>query len=367
LPRDIISTLLEGLRELTDNYGCTLVLSTATQPAFETRRVAGKEFKGLENIREIMSEPVRLKRVNYHWPHLDEKLSCWDELTKQILRHKRVLVVTHLRKDARELARKLQIADDGVPLYHLSAQMCPAHRFEILNRISELMRDKKAPCRLVSTQLVEAGVDLDFDVVYRALGGLDSIVQAAGRCNREGWEQLGDVYIYRFTDPPRGVPLQGAEVCLEMIKSLEAEGEELDLEDPAIFKTYFRKLYLIKGSEKIQPLREQFRYKEVDSLMNLIDEDGGENVVVHYRDSERYLEKLKEYGWSKELSRKLQLYTVRVRERDFKELRARGFLDVGSYDRLNVLSKFCQKSGYDDFLGLLPVDEIKGETGYFTG
>jgi CRISPR-associated helicase Cas3/CRISPR-associated endonuclease Cas3-HD len=363
LPRDLLSTLLEGLRELTDNYGCTLVISTATQPAFETR----KTFRGLGNIREIMSEPVSLKRVNYHWPNLDEKLSCWDELAERILRHKRVLVVTHRRKDARDLARKLQTADDGVPLYHLSAQMCPAHRFEILGKISELMKDKKAPCRLVSTQLIEAGVDLDFDVVYRALGGLDSIVQSAGRCNREGREKLGDVYIYRFTEPPQGVLMQGAEICLEMIESAKLSGVELDLEDPAIFKTYFRKLYLTKGAEQISPLRERFHYKEVDSLMKLIDEDGGKSVVVQYGDSEKYLEKLKKYGWNKELSRKLQLYTVHVRGNDFRELCARGFVDVESYDRLNVLSQFCKKSGYDDFLGLLPADEIKSDVDYFIG
>ncbi|MDR1916739.1 MAG: CRISPR-associated helicase Cas3', partial [Synergistaceae bacterium] len=253
LPSDLIKTLLEGLRELEEHYGCSVLISTATQPAFETR---GK-FKGLENIREIMIEHVYLKRVNYHWLNLSEKLSCWGELAERVLQHKRVLVVTHLRKDARDLAKELREKDDKVPLYHLSAQMCPAHRFEILEKIKRLLKDKNAHCRLVSTQLVEAGVDLDFDAVYRALGGLDSIVQSAGRCNREGRDEFGDVYIYRFTDPPKGVPRKGAEVCLEMIKSAEFEGKELDLEDPAIFKTYFRKLYFMKEAEKISAARER--------------------------------------------------------------------------------------------------------------
>jgi hypothetical protein len=144
-----------------------------------------------------------------------------------------------------------------------------------------------------------------------------------------------------------------------MFDNAKSIGEELDLENPAIFKTYFRELYFIKGAERIPALREQFHFKGVDSLMNLIDEEGGKNVVVHYGASGRCLEKLKKYGWSKGLSRKLQLYTVRVRKNDFNELDARGFLDK-NYSWLNILSPLCEKSGYDNFLGLLPAGEIEG-------
>ena len=354
LPPKYLNSLLEGMRELTEHYGCTIVVSTATQPALKARPGLPE---GFETVREIVPEPIVLKRVHYHWPEEGEKLSGWDELTERAAGHRRVLLVTHLRKDARELAQAMLKRAPDAPTFHLSAQMCPAHRMDVLGEVRKALKESDLPCHLVSTQLVEAGVDLDFETVYRALGGLDSVIQAAGRCNREGKADLGDVYIYRFTDPPVGVPRQARDACEEMLKSARLQGKELDPDDPGNFEIFFRKLYAKREATTIEADREHFRFKTVDAAFKMIEDEGRKSIVVPYGDAQRCRELLEKYGWSRELSRKLQQYTVQIPERDFNEMLARGFLDevVKEAYFLNPLFK----NSYDGMYGLLPPDEIK--------
>ena len=226
LPSAFLLSILDALNELARGYGCSVVLSTATQPALAKRDTLPE---GLTDVREIVPAPRaladRLKRVTVHWPDPDDEPRTWPELAEELRGHPRVLAIVHRRQDARDLAQLLP--PEG--LFHLSALMCPRHRSDTLAQVREALAGD-GPCRLVSTQLIEAGVDVDFPVVYRALGGLDRIVQGAGRCNREGKGDAGRVVVFRApTPPPRGAPTKGLETTLSLLR--EREGG-LDVDDP---------------------------------------------------------------------------------------------------------------------------------------
>jgi len=190
LPVEYLRPCLMALQELAANYGATIVLCTATQPVLHRRL----DFPiGLESIREIVPEPrelsLALKRV-----HVEDLGTLSDEaIAERLASHPRVLCIVNTRKHARELFRGCR---DLEGIRHLSAAMCPAHRTETLQKIRNDLNRGQA-CRVISTQVVEAGVDLDFPVVYRSLAGLDSIAQAAGRCNRNGREPCGTTYVFR--------------------------------------------------------------------------------------------------------------------------------------------------------------------------
>ena len=195
LPVDFLSPCLRVLQELSDNYHTTSVLCTATQPAIHYDEA---EFPiGLKNCREIIADTDSLfgalKRVEVS-PLGDLPDNT---LAEKLTTHSQVLCIVNRRKHAQELFQLIGGADGH---YHLSALMCPEHRSQILAKIRKRLI-QKLPTRVISTQLIEAGVDVDFPVVYRALAGLDSIAQAAGRCNRNGkLQERGHTYIFQPED-----------------------------------------------------------------------------------------------------------------------------------------------------------------------
>ena len=185
LPVDYLEPCLRGLRELTANYGSTAVLCTATQPAVQWR----DDFRiGLEDVREIIPDPPRLyanlKRVAVEY--LDKLTDA--ALAERIVEHDQVLCIVNTRRHARMLYEA--IGERSEQHFHLSALMCPQHRTEVLTRIKDQLAARQT-CRVISTQLIECGVDIDFPIVYRSLAGVDSIAQAAGRCNRNGAQTKG--------------------------------------------------------------------------------------------------------------------------------------------------------------------------------
>lgn len=191
LPVDFLHPCLHVLQELTTHYHTTAVLCTATQPAIHHHPA---DFPiGFEGCREIIRDTpalfAALKRVDVHF--IGRRSD--QDLAHDIKQHPQVLCIVNRRKHAREIFRMLEQDDAN---HHLSALMCPEHRSVILTEVRQRLA-QGLPTRLISTQLIEAGVDVDFPTVYRALAGLDSIAQAAGRCNRNGkLASLGNAHVF---------------------------------------------------------------------------------------------------------------------------------------------------------------------------
>jgi CRISPR-associated endonuclease/helicase Cas3 len=361
LPPAFLLSIVEALNELATHYGCSIVLSTATPPALAAR----ERFEtGLKGIRQIVANTKelaeKLKRVEYAWPMEGAPSMIWAQLAREMVGHQQVLAVVHKRDDARNLARELMsIAPEDEPVWHLSALMCAAHRSEVVAKIKDALK-REAACRVVSTQLVEAGVDVDFPIVYRALGGLDSIVQAAGRCNREGRLNKGRVVVFRAeTSPPRGTPRQAMEVTESLLREA---GGMLDPSDPALFEKYFSMLYVVKDldAKRIQPLRQEFNFASVGREFKLIEDGFTKPVVVPYGEAAMHVQELRPPKRpTREALRGLQRFIVNIYPDAFAKFRGAGALEE-PIEGIFVLAKPYEKS-YDDTFGLLTGDEPQAD------
>lgn len=278
LPPLLLQPILNVLNELTNPnrpYKCTAVFCTATQPALTKTEDLPC---GIENIIPIIPpETARkhfdiLKRTDYDW---QEEEKSWDEIAKEMLVSpmQRALAVVNTRPNARSLynALKNMIGGKNDYLFHLSTWMMPSHRKIVLDEIRTRLENKQQ-CLLVSTQCVEAGVDVDFSEVWRAFGPYDSIVQAAGRCNRSGkLLNKGKVHIFHPSDKGLSKGLYfTATKQTELLRKMKMA----DPENPESFEHYFRLLYQLSVPDEcaIQKARAEFRFEEVDRLFNFIDE-----------------------------------------------------------------------------------------------
>lgn len=212
LPDEFLEPCLAMLGELALNYGSTVVLCTATQPSFGKHWLHDAEPIEMVPVsrrhEELLNKRVNIESIGQIAP---------DNLTNRAAENDQVLLIVSTRKAAGILYDSLREKVDEEGLYHLSALMVPAHRSAVLAEIKERLVGGLT-CRVVSTQLVEAGVDLDFPVVYREIAGIDSVLQAAGRCNREGKRPVGHVYVF---DCPELAP--GGQTWLTKMRSLGKE------------------------------------------------------------------------------------------------------------------------------------------------
>jgi CRISPR-associated endonuclease/helicase Cas3 len=325
LPTDFLLCLLDAMRELTAHYGCSLVLSTATQPALRRRAALPQ---GLDNVREIVGDTDALgralRRIDVRWP-VAGVTTPFQELAREVVAQHQVLAVVHQRRDARTLAELLPDAGR----HHLSTRMCAAHRMAVLHDVRSALK-AGAVCRVVSTQLVEAGVDVDFPVVYRAMAGLDSLAQAAGRCNRhgmltddEGRPALGRFVVFRAeTQPPPGVLRRGLEVAEGMLTS---RGPDLDMTDGDVLDEYFRHLYHASQLDRrgVSPHRASFNFATVAQLVRFIDEGMMHPVLVPWSDAAERVARFATWP-SRESARALQPFVVQVREFELHALQRMG-------------------------------------------
>ena len=335
LPPEFLQPILDVLNLLTRHYGVTVVLCTATQPALASKTYfdAKKNRRGLDEVREIVADPPelyrRLKRVDVQLPDWDTR-SSWEEIAAQLAGEDCVLAIVGTRGDARRLWQLLP-----KDTLHLSALMCGAHRAEVIAAIKQRLADKRAgrdlrPLRVVSTSLVEAGVDVSFPVVYRAFAGLDSIAQAAGRCNREGEIERGRVVVFQPPQPaPPGRQRLAADACLDVLRNWP--GDPLAIE---LFEPYFDRLYYgidldRKGIMRdLTPGRElEIQFRTAADHFRLIDEEDQATVFVRYSgypDSDMLLRRLANEGPERWLMRKLQRCAVTVRKRIVERMAASG-------------------------------------------
>jgi CRISPR-associated endonuclease/helicase Cas3 len=338
LPTHILDPLMEVFRELTTNYGCSIVFSTATQPAFRycptglTNGLRDGELKSIlpGDLRDNLYRD--LKRVTY--TNATTTTWDWDALVREMLNGPS-LCVLNTRKHARAVWEKLQEkVEDKSSVRHLSSSLCPQHRLDILGKRTDegtgsiySRLNANQPCWVVSTQVIEAGVDISFPRVFRAIGPLDSIVQAAGRCNREGEWPSGSVTIFTPEDDamPQGSYQMATGLALTTLSEVSAD----DLAtNPAVFTKYFAELYgrLATDLTDIQKMRLDWKFEAVAQAATVIT-DTGRSVIVPYGRGKRLASKIRKLGrFDRRLLRALQRYTVNLREHDFQVARAAGLV-----------------------------------------
>ncbi|MGD0126153.1 MAG: CRISPR-associated endonuclease Cas3'' [Terriglobia bacterium] len=296
LPVNLAIPTLAALSRLAERYGATVVFSTATQPAFthldeHVRKFCVQGWRATEVVPASAGLFGRTQRASVIWPELDRSAS-WKELADQIaaVETRQVLCILNLKRHALTLFQELRDrGSDG--LFHLSTNMCPAHRRAVLLEVRARLLSHQ-PCHLVSTQCVEAGVDVDFPEVFRAFAPLDAIIQAAGRCNRNHLRPTGALRVFVPEEEayPDSAYAQAAGVTRLLLK---ARGPgEMNIDDPGLATTYYRELYsLAKPQERNEKLREALRrqdFADVASLYRLIPNDAI-NVLVPY-DPDAYAE-----------------------------------------------------------------------------
>lgn len=347
LPTGFLKPCLAALSELVVNYGSTVVICTATQP----------NLNGLldENVKpvEIMSYPHELYEA-FRRVHLTDLGAVDDsDLSARLNAHKQVLCIVNTRKHAQKLYEQLSESES---CYHLSARMCPVHRRMKLKKIKNLLKEG-AKCRVISTQLIEAGVDIDFPAVYRAISGIDSVCQASGRCNREGKLASGEVYVFRSTEDYGKATHWQSRVA--EIGSMIFDEYDDSLSLPAVNR-YFEKLYFYEGEgldkKKILPSFEErlrdiaFPYEDVADAFNLIENDT-RDIIIPYDDKARsIIKQMQQTGFPGKYGRNLQGYTVSIYVEEFKALERNNAISSIA-DRFFVLNKL--EDYYSEDTGLL--------------
>jgi len=341
LPVHLLTPMLDVLQQLTDGYGASVTLCTATQPALDD----SPGFQGLRNVREIVPDPpslfAALRRVNYELP-VGEEMWTWERAAEEMQQQPAALAITNTIADALALFDAL----DDPDALHLSTLLCGAHRRDTLTEICFRLKTDQ-PCRVVATQVVEAGVDIDFPVVLRATGPLDRVVQAAGRCNREGRLSRGRVVVFQPVDghlPPG--PYRTATALTKTMLGYP----DVDLHDPDVYHRYFERLYdhVELDELQIQNLRRSFRYEDVAQAFRMIRDDTTSVYVRYDETAEILLERLRDQqSLSRDLIRSMQPYLVSIRTGKLKEYRSQGLVEevlpdfcvwVGAYDRRRGLS-----------------------------
>jgi len=364
LPAELLGPCVDVMNQLTRHFAVSILLSTATQPALCS---LPPPCPSLDPPREIIQSPPalyeRLRRTEVHFPPSLTLPTDWESLADELQQYSQVLCIVNTRRDCYDL---FQCMPEGT--VHLSALMCGAHRSEMIARIKQSLKNKQ-PIRVISTQLVEAGVDIDFPVVFRALGGLDSIAQAAGRCNREGRlnteGRLGEVRVFVPPKPaPRGLLLKGENTTRELCSIAG-----FDPQHPDASSMYFTLFY-----SKVNDTGIQFRdwlVKDVNPTLaiqfrtaaekfRMIDDQAQRAVLVRFRDNNCLLEQLRSVGPKREIMRRLQRFTVNVPDRTAERLLANGLLEEVWEGYLVT----ARPSVYDENFGLavfrevVPVDDL---------
>ena len=333
LPTYLLEPLLDVLRELNNRYGSSFVFCSATQPAFKKSTNLKNGFVE-DEIMEIAPNPNILyqsvQRVKYIVERFDLPWT-WQEAAQKMIDHKQALCILNLRRQAyelfvairRNLEERLSSSDLDECVFHLSSAMCPAHRLDRIEIIKKRLKDGK-PVWVISTQLIEAGVDIDFPVVFRAMGPLDSIVQSAGRCNREGLLldengtlRLGEVIVFNPQDG--GLP-QGIYSTATNISATYLNITRLAT-DPTIFKEYFTELYQVtptdhqrRGDNTIQHERAEFNFRRVEAMAKVIKDDSIA-VVVAYGEATDIIGRIRQGQlFDRQDIRALQRYMVNLRK-----------------------------------------------------
>ena len=326
LPIGFMNPIVNALSTYNRIFGVSVLFTTASMPVLneDFHLANGAHLESVGEIHEIVPAEMNLSekmvRVNLN---LDKEPSTYDEIASRLCGHNRVLCVVNTRQDAKEIYERLP--DEGLKI-HLSRMMCPAHVSKAISQIKEALSDPNQKIiRVISTQLIEAGVDIDFPTVFRQEIGLDSVLQAAGRCNREGRLQSnGEVYVFSLSDRrPQGTMLQANKAR----RSLPCESNWFSEET---MRAYFSNLYFRLGNFDVRDIASLLRlshddrdkyckFEEAALLFKLI-EDDGVKAIVNYGEAAGLVQQYKLFGSSYSLMKKLGRYSVTVHRDDEEAL-----------------------------------------------
>lgn len=330
LPTDFLQPIVDAMKAYQKMFGVSMLFTTASQPVL-SGFIDGVNpkvgFEGIEHIHEII--PVefalhdKLRRVKLEF---DNEGKTYDEIAKRISKYDRVLCIVNTRKDAKELYDRLP--NEGMK-FHLSRMMCPVHVGKTICEIKALLRDASQPIvRVIATQLIEAGVDVDFPIVFRQEAGLDSVLQAAGRCNREGRKDIGYTFVFSLAAENR-IPFGAMTAANDARLNLSADSDWFSL---STMEKYFQQLYCRKNTFDKKNIKyylykpNELCFETASREFRLID-DNSINVIVNWENSMELVEQLKASGCTYPLMKQLSKFTVSVHCSDFTLLVKNGAIE----------------------------------------
>lgn len=359
IPVDFLQPIVDALKCYQQHFGISVLFSTASQPILNgiiegcNPRVS---FKGIDNITDIIPPDMKLhqslRRVQID---IHDEGNTYTEIVEALETNDKVLCIVNTRRDAKELYDKLH--KDG--LLHLSRMMCPAHIRTTIEEIRCRLSKCNQRLRVISTQLIEAGVDIDFPVVFRQEAGLDSILQAAGRCNREGKHNTCTTHVFSLSKE-RPLPKGTMQDCNNARKSLPNGS---DWFAPETMTLYFGQLYSRKDSFDKKNIGyylnnpHEMYFETAAQKFQLIDETSIP-VIVNWENSMELVSRLKKEGPSYNLMKLLGQYTVSIRQNDFKLLFQAGLIQ----EVLDGTFVVEDKSQYSNEVGLLTDNHWLEET-----
>jgi CRISPR-associated endonuclease/helicase Cas3 len=366
LPPKYLRPVVYAIRELQRHYGVTPLLCTATQPVltrteqFDFHFREGFEVEPIPIYDNPSGLATRLQRTHLELYENSLQPVGYEKIAASIIDEgQSTLCIVNRKEDARLLAELLP----EKKAIHLSTNMCAEHRSQTLEEINRRLKTDKKPFWVISTSLVEAGVDLDFPVVYRALAGLDSIAQAAGRCNREGeLHGLGKVVVFVPKDQP-GYARQPGSITEELLNRKELS----TILSPENYEAYFRRRFWLLGEQaldeegilKLCSGRGMNYYFRTAALrFRFIDDEWLTAVIAPYGEAFHLIDRLSKENWNQKwLLRKLQRFSVSIPERLFEPLLKQDYIrESDQYPGLFILDLTL----YDDAYGFVPPEKSKG-------
>ena len=367
LPLNLLLPIMQAIKELAQNYRCSVVMCTATQPAVQAENGF---YRGFVNVREIAPKPTalfdKLRRTTVQ--HIGKQTDA--DLLAKLGEHPQMLVIVNNRRHARSLYDQAKHLEGT---FHLTTLMCAKHRSQKLDEIRGRLKSGE-PCRVIATSLIEAGVDVDFPLVMRAEAGLDSVAQAAGRCNREGKRPSENSFVWIFTPEEqwKAPPELAAQAA---VMRLTADSFSDDLLSTQAVASYFAELYQLKGSEldnkKILKMHNDtgqsldFPFQTIADKFRMIESHMQPLIIPFDVEAESLISSLHHADHTGGLLRKLQPYTVQIPEKALAALYKAGRIEP--INEKNFGKQFYTLIGldlYDDVAGLSWEDTafLKGES-----
>ena len=345
IPLDYLRPSLAAIEALVRHYACTAVLCTATQPPLGQFFPA--DLQPIEICPALMENADFFRRTTIR---LREEAMTEERLAAELAAQERVLCIVNVKKTAQRI---FDLLGEQEGTYHLSTNLYPVHREQVLEEIRERLNDGK-PCRVISTSLVEAGVDLDFPCVLREINGLDSIVQAAGRCNREGRRSAEESVVHVFSLEKLA---RNAQLSAEITKNVARSFAE-DLASPEAIHRYFEELYDLSGKNRLDKKgvlgqSGKFAFADIADDVRLIEDRTKPIFIPQSEEGQALLARLERGERSRALMRKVGRYIVTAYtgydEAPFDRLAAQGKIRMLD-ENLAVL---VDMSAYDAQRGLL--------------